>query len=502
MKQNAAKLLGLLAGALVTVNASAQQPYFTDITSYPLVRNNTTFEMQSSYDREGGNSDGFHGKYGTIRIENGNAVIAETEGKGMITRIWFPFDKDYPNGPMWLTKDKRIFIYLDGAATPAIDVPAVQLFNGKNSNFPYPLCGLDLGGCWAHLPIPFNKGAKVVVEGETVGFFQVQFTKINDDRPWKTFDLESNPVAKEGNTLLHSFKNAGDLTYFGLEDCVTKEVSIPLKRGKNEFELEPGAHILRAFIAEADGMDLLTFLEGRLQITWDNQDQPAVDAPLSMFFIQENRGLNGKSLLAGQLPGGSGVYNLFPMPYRNRARVTITLPEDCEGRFTFMYDTQGSVNSELAYFHIAHNLDKPTTPGAKHCWLDVQGKGHFVGVYMRGEGQGVGKPGISYTKCFEGDETFIVDGKLVSHGTGSEDYFNAGWNGGAMRLDHAKTLPFHGYTLFDAAKPRCSAASYRWHLPTEVIPFNESIKAQIEVGPTDNMVGNYESIALYYLKAQ
>jgi hypothetical protein len=58
----------------------------------------------------------------------------------------------------------------------------------------------------------------------------------------------------------------------------------------------------------------------------------------------------------------------------------------------------------------------------------------------------------------------------------------------------------HGYTLFDAAEGTCRAASYRWHLQSEVIPFTKSIKGEIEVGPTDNLVGKYESVAFYYLK--
>ena len=491
--------LGLWVGAFFALSLQAQAIDFADRALYPVLREHTTFEMQSSYDRTGGNDDGFRGTHGIIRIENGNAVIAETTGKGMITRIWFPFDRGSPFGPMWLN-GKHLYIYLDDAETPAIALPAVELFNGTDRNFPYPLCGMDLGGCWFHLPIPFNKGAKVAVEGEKVGFFHVQFTKIHDDRPWQPFTLDTNPVAQEGNTLVRGLKNSGNLDFLKVKDPVEQELSVRLKAGENEFGLKEGANILRAFIAEAEGLDLAKFLAGRMHITWDNQSAPAVDAPLSMFFIQESGGLNGKSFMAGRLSGGRGVYNLFPMPYQNRARVKITVPEACEVRLKFTYEEQAEPDPKLAYFSTNYVFDKPTTPGEKHRWLDIQGTGHYVGVYMRGEGPSSGHSRVNYTKCFEGDETFIVDGKLVSHGTGSEDYFNAGWNGADMRLDHAKALPFHGYTLFDAATDRCSGASYRWHLPHEVIPFKESLKAQIEVGPTDNVVGNYESLVFFYLK--
>ena len=43
----------------------------------------------SSYDRTGGNDDGFDGTYSKLRVEEGNSVLAELEGPGIIQRIWF-----------------------------------------------------------------------------------------------------------------------------------------------------------------------------------------------------------------------------------------------------------------------------------------------------------------------------------------------------------------------------------------------------------------------------
>ena len=499
MKFNISKIIVFAIGILFPFISFAQLVDISDISLYPKLHENTSFEMQSSYDRTGGNDDGFNGTHSVIRLENGNAVIAETEGKGMITRIWFPYHYGYPNAPMWLA-DKRIFIYLDGADSPVIDLPAVELFNRSNKNFPYPLCGMELGGCWCHLPIPFNKGAKLVVEGEKAGFFQIQFTKVNDDREWKTFRLDANPFAEKTDELMASIWHLGDIDFLELESPTVQEEEILLTKGKNEIKLLDGSQILRAFIVEAEGLDLNKFLEGNLKITWDDDGIPAVDVPLSMFFIQEPTGTHSKSLMAGLLPGGKGVYNFFPMPYMKRARLKITVPEDCKVQLKFIYESQNMLKSDFTYFHAVHHIDMPTTPGKKHCWLDVKGTGHYVGVYMRAEGKGVKSGPIYFTPCLEGDETFFVDGKMVAHGTGTEDYFNAGWNGDFTRLDHAKSMAFHGYTLFDASKNICRAASYRWHLPNEVIPFSESIKGEIEVGPTDNLVGNYESVAFYYLK--
>ena len=50
--------------------------------------------MVSSYDRTGGNDDGFSGKYSFIRKEGDALVIADLKGPGVIYRIWTPTPTD------------------------------------------------------------------------------------------------------------------------------------------------------------------------------------------------------------------------------------------------------------------------------------------------------------------------------------------------------------------------------------------------------------------------
>lgn len=478
--------------------------YITDITNistYPLLRNETLYRMQSSYDRSGGNDDGFSGKYSVLRNENGNSVIAEIEGVGAITRIWFPYDKSFPDAPMFL-RDKKIIIYLDGNSSPTIEMPVIDMFNNSSKQFPYPLCGMALGGCWCYVPIPFNKGAKIVVEGEKVGFFHVQYNKYVNNSFIETFNAVKNPLINQREKIMNILWNPGDIDYLGIKDSIVVKSLYNFKSGENVFSFLEGPAILRAFIVKGTPDELSKFLDGRLKIIWDNGKVPSIDVPLSMFFIQEKSGLNGKSLLAGILPGGDGLYNFFPMPYRNYARVKITVPQKCKVEITTIFEKSISSNTNLCYLHTNYTREYPTTMGKRHEWLNVEGIGHYVGVYMRAEGKSLSNStkGIIYwTGCLEGDEVFEVDGEMVQHGTGTEDYFNAGWNGMFGRLDHAQNFPFHGYTLFNAGKKISGTAAYRWHLPSEVVPFKKHFKASIEVGPTDNNQGNYESIAYYYL---
>ena len=48
----------------------------------------------SSYDRKGGNDDGFDGTYSFIRKEASGLVIADLSGPGVVTRIWTPTPSD------------------------------------------------------------------------------------------------------------------------------------------------------------------------------------------------------------------------------------------------------------------------------------------------------------------------------------------------------------------------------------------------------------------------
>jgi len=476
----------------------------TDIASYPVLRNGSIYEMESSYDRSGGNDDGFKGTYSILCNENGNSVISETEGAGMITRIWFPYDASFPDAPMFL-RDKKIFIFLDGNPVPVIDMPLIEMFNNTNKNFPYPLCGMALGGCWCNTPIPFNHGAKIVVEGDKVAFFHIQYTKYPKNAVLESFRPENSPVVAEREKTMNGLWNSGDTTYLNSGATETIRTKYKLHKGINNLDLQKGPAIMRAFIVKGSRDNLDKFLDGRIEFAWDNAKRAAIEAPLSMFFIQEKCGLNGKSLLAGILPEGDGVYNFFPMPYRKNAVAKFIMPEKCEVEITTLFGKYPDDDSELCYLHTNYVKEYPTVPGKMHEWLKVQGEGHYVGVYMRVEGKSLSdssKGTIYWTGCLEGDEVFEVDGKMIQHGTGTEDYFNAGWNGMAGRLDHAQNFPFHGYTLYNAGKDVSSAAAYRWHLPTEVVPFKKQMKASIEVGPGNGDQGNYGSLAYYYLRIQ
>ncbi len=493
----------LIAGTVRAQTDRSPEDHAGDLTNfsdYPLLRNGMVYGMESSYDRSGGNDDGFSGKWSVRYRDHGNVCIADIKGKGRITRIWFPQEKDYPGAPLGI-KDKEIRFYIDGQDTPALHLPVVALFNQSQACFPYPLCGMGLGGCWCYVPISFNRQIQVEVEGEKANFFQVQYALY----PQKQTPMDEHlPCEGYRDPALAPFWHIGDYHY--LTQAPVREITqtYTLNAGRHHLSCPSGPGILRGIVIRGGERDLEQLLDGTLRISWDGAKDPAVRTPLSMFFLQEKTGLKDRSLLCGQLPFARGVYNYFPMPYRKKGDIELDIPRACTLVFTLLFEPLPVFKNDLCYLHIHHRKEYPTTPGKRFVWLDVSGRGHFAGLYLRAAGPSLtdsSREMIHWTGCLEGDEELNVDGQVVESGTGTEDYFNAGWNGATGKLDHAGTFPMHGFTLFDAAFDSSRIAAYRWRLPSEVVPFTRHFTASIEVGPTDQDKGNYESIAYYYLQA-
>src|ERR1039457_5046122 len=96
----------------------------------PKLRQSVKIGCLSSYDRTGGNDDGFTGTYSFIRKEPGGLVIADLTGPGIIYCITTPSP----------TND-IIEFYFDGEAAPRIRMQLRDLYDGAHPPFLTPLVG-------------------------------------------------------------------------------------------------------------------------------------------------------------------------------------------------------------------------------------------------------------------------------------------------------------------------------------------------------------------------
>ena len=476
------KTASLLFTALLASGCVSAQKLKTSIGEMPSPINGEKCKMFSSWDRSGGNNDGFRGTYSKIRLEDGNSVIAEMKGAGCITRIWVTHSHNVNPG-LFNKKNEHIKIYFDGSDKPQIDVPLEQVFYGKVKGFPGPLVGHGTGGFFCYVPIFYKNGCKVVIEGDAMKFYQVTYTEFDSAKAVKKSGLCPKANKKIIQTLNISGTNKGKplVNSFNLKAGEEKVIKLPSKTAK----------ISSVFLGGSDKQKLL---KGRIKFFWDGSKEPAIDLPISQFFAHTKETKEYKSLLTGSNP--NGFYNLMPMPFANGAVVKISFPEDVKGKvvFTLQKASKASLQNRL-YTNYVENL--PTVRGKFIDILQTKGKGQFIGCFIDTRSKKLYAHGC--THWLEGDEIVTVDGKMDYHGTGTEDYFNCGWYQTEGRLMGAGTYPFHGFTTYNhKLEPEAYASAYRWHL-TDPIPFNESIHFQLEHGPGNNYDVDYRTTAFYYL---
>lgn len=224
----------------------------------------------------------------------------------------------------------------------------------------------------------------------------------------------------------------------------------------------------------------------RLRIYYDGSETPSVDAPIGDFFAVGN-GVEGEveSLMVRNSSDGRARNCYWPMPFRKSCRVTVT--NEGRRRVSMLYyhvdwNKVPSLPADTLYFHARYRQALPAPADGSHYeFLNVKGRGHYVGTVMSVVQAEAGWFG-------EGDDFFWVDGQKPSiEGTGSEDYFNDAWG------LHVNDGPHYGVTVAEGTGLGSRMTAYRWHLH-DPIPFTKSLKAEIEHrGWTYNADGTVKS---------
>jgi hypothetical protein len=220
-----------------------------------------------------------------------------------------------------------------------------------------------------------------------------------------------------------------------------------------------------------------------LRIYWDDQEQPAVECPVGDFFGMGWGKYAPLSSLAVCVNPGSAFNCYWEMPFRRRARITMTNIADEEMRLYYQINyTLTDVPDHTAYFHAQFRRANPLPYKEVYTILDgVQGQGHYVGVYMAW--------GVNNTGWWgEGEIKFYLDGDEewpTICGTGTEDYFCGSYNfeNKETRQYEEFTTPYAG--LHQVIRPdgvyrsQMRFGMYRWHI-TDPIRFQQNLRVTIQ----------------------
>ena len=474
-----------------TITVADELKHFYAISDLPSYRSNTYSAMVSSYDTTGGNNDGFGGEYSFIRRNaDSSLVIFDVKGPGVVNRIWTPTP----------THDTLDF-YIDNTKQPSWSINYQDLFSGKVFPFVQPLCGNQLGGYYCYYPILFQSHCKIVSRGKKMMFHQIGYRLYNPGTTVEPFTTSiSNDVKKTLISINNLWnKNEADKAKAIASDNIavkTSDTSFSIKPGdtKQIFALNKGGRITGIEIRPSGSFASL-YKNIIMQVFWDGEKMPAINCPVADFFGFAFGKPSMQSLLIGS--ENNVCYSFFPMPFDKKARIQfsyLTAKDSILPKInlhTKVYYTLQPRNAGKEGKLYAYRNSERTRNGEPHVFLNIRGKGHYVGSVLQAQGLKTGM-----TLFFEGDDSTVIDNEMRFHGTGSEDYFNGGWYALLNRWDSKMSLPLHGSLDYSLAFAR--TGGYRFYL-TDKMSFEKSIYQSIEHGGEHNAVpGLYTSVSYFY----
>jgi hypothetical protein len=250
----------------------------------------------------------------------------------------------------------------------------------------------------------------------------------------------------------------------------------------------------------------------RLRITWDDAAEPAVDAPLSLFFgtgTLFNRA-DAEWLVRGLLVNVRFTANevrlasYFPMPFLARARVELVAGDAALGavRYELRVAPYRDPPEWAAHFHATYRDHGTPVAGEDLVLLDtaqVEGGGReFCGSFV-GTSFVFSERGDLTT--LEGDPRFFFDDSASpqGYGTGTEEWAGGGdyWGGQTM------TLPLAGHpvgaplALLAVAPEDLIESAYRV-LIADAMPFGRNARIQLEHGGGNESLERYRTLVYWY----
>lgn len=462
----------------------------------------------SSYDRTGGNDDGFSGQYSCLRQDPDGCVLAERQGAGEIASIWSTRDAGD------VRRTGNIKIELDGRVV--LDAPLQDVVDGRlGAPYVYPLVAnadLSSGGVYIKVPMPFQQSMRITTQFSPF-FYHVTYRAFADASGVPAFD-----PSDQANDVIGMLRNAG------FRDpkpaaAGAKQIATPITN------LAPGA---TARLADLTGPGSISEL--RLQIPQIRPDDPAsneiladtrlrftfdgrvtADAPIGDFFGSGLGEHEVHSLFHAMEIAPEGWYtSWWPMPYAALATVELvngsSQPISAgEAQLTYapsqQWVTALDPAGDAGYFSTDARRGE-TTQGQDWGLADAVGRGKVVGLSaaMIGRTAGDGSLFNGPRGYLEGDEHVTTDDVRgpTLQGTGTEDFFEGGWyfNRGPF------SNPQNGDTAHEGNQPNCQFAcdsAYRT-LITDAIPYQALLHFGIEHGGTDNMPALYSTLVFRYDK--
>jgi len=466
--------------------------------------------MRSTCDRSGGNeaADASH----FLRSEADDFhVTLDVAGPGV---LYFVRTNHWHGSPWHYVVDGQRFTVTESSTADPLNPISGSVFMPESS-FPSPLTytwsttrGADLS--W--VPIAFERRLTLAYSRTHYGtgyyiYQQLPLGAANLSRPVRSFRGEA-----PGAAVLSLLERAGqDIAPQGA-DVDTVQGSLEVAAGQSaSLPLLHGARVLRALKLRAARDQERALEEARLRIYWDGQSEPAVDAPVPLFFgtgtfydrAQLGRLVQALLLSVELSDAELALASYFPMPFLRDARIELQAGAAAlRGvRYELRSHQLHDPSDWVSYFHASYRdhpapragedlvlLDTAEAPAGQYC-------GTFVGTsFVFSE--------RAELSTLEGDPRFFFDDSASpqAYGTGTEEWAGGGdyWGGQTM------TLPLAGHPVgaphpqLAHADPRDLIESAYRLLVADAMPFGKRARIQLEHGADNTSSEHYRTLVYWY----
>lgn len=418
---------------------------------------------------------------------DGYVLAADDDGPGFVSRIWFASGG---NGFV----DERIRIYVDDLQAPVYDAPLQTWSQGVSDPFVSPLTLWTSNAIVSYVPIAYQRKLRVLIDRlNEAGLYYSQTNVQRGSDLGTGFAVQSAQALQNLQTSVHAAEGS---------NLVVDAAAVTLAAGET------------AALVEQDGRGTLTQLMFRLaaaepaslralvlRMYWEQDSTPAVDMPLSAFFGAELSVAEYATLpLAATRVGEEVILEAnWPLPYFEQARITLENTSDAEVQLTLSVSQDASAPPvDAGHFHASYQHSSgPFLEGARYDVATLDGHGKYVGTLLYMQGTLDADAYAHYPLGFlEGDERIVIDDEVAVLGTGTEDFFDAGYYWGSRRFDS----PFATLISRDETADGGSVTAARWHILTNSMEFKRSLALSFEYGADrPQSATDYASVAYYYL---
>ena len=469
--------------------------------------------MRSTYDRTGGNEGADASHFLFMKDEDYN-VSLDLIGKGI---VYFIRTNHWHGSPWHYVIDGKDNIVKETGTSDPVHAKK-SISNSEfipTAAFPKPLnwtWGTTKGADLVWTPLPFEKSARLAYSRTRYGTGYYVFHQFANQeqlsQPIKSWNINDKPDAD----VIDLIGNAGT-------DIAPKNIKTKKGRVKSGGEnavianIKTRASTIRALKFTLPLDNALDLEKVRLKITWDENSEPSVDAPLSLFFGSGtfyNR--DKKEYLVQGFPinirfnypaNKVELACYYPMPFFKSAKIELGgLPADAGTiDYEIRYEPLKTAAAYSSYFHATYKDIPQPELGKDLVLLDTKGaegqedwSGNFVGTSFIFSHDG-------WLGTLEGDPRFFFDDSKSpqAYGTGTEEWGGGGdyWGGQNM------TLPFAGHPVGcpkkDSARdPRDLIQSAYRFLLADLMPFGKRAVIQLEHGGENLSSEHYETVTYWY----